>query len=567
MRRPLLALFAMVAVAATALLVVLGPDDERFAAGSNAPSLPPPLVHPELAAAPPRQGVPPEVRDAAREWPLPNADYANTRSTTQSRISSATIGDLGIAWAKPLHTASHWGAAASAPLIAGGVVYFQDLQSDVAALDLNTGRERWRHDLPQASFGPNGPAIGWGKVFAQDGGNRLHALDLHDGSERWATPLDGPTGAHQPMAYDGFVYTAIASGRKLMVGRDRLQMRLLGAGSSGFVYGIRADDGRIAWDFMTVEPGFWGNRHVNAGGGVWFGPAVDTRTGDTFWSAGNPGPAPGIKGQPNGSSRPGPNLYSNSALAFDRAGRNRWHFQAKPHDLFHHDLQNPDILVRAGGRDLVIASGKGGTVFALDRGTGRLVWKRPIGRHLNDLRQKLPLDGRAVTVYPGFWGGIETPGAAAGGTLYFLTENLPTPYTATAWGSQESSETVQSLEGRTPLDRGTSELVALDAATGRARWTHAFDQIGFGGATVVNDLVLTATYDGTIHALDRRDGRELRRIHAPAGINAWPAVSGDTIVWPAGLGRTPVLLALRLGAHGPEPPPPRTRVDGAVRDR
>jgi len=37
------------------------------------------------------------------------------------------------------------------------------------------------------------------------------------------------------------------------------------------------------------------------------------------------------------------------------------------------------------------------------------------------------------------------------------------------------------------------------------------------------------------------------RFRAPAGINAWPAVGDDTIVWPAGLGREPVVFALRLG--------------------
>jgi len=42
---------------------------------------------------------------------------------------------------------------------------------------------------------------------------------------------------------------------------------------------------------------------------------------------------------------------------------------------------------------------------------------------------------------------------------------------------------------------------------------------------------------------------------APGGINAWPAVAGDTIVWPVGLGRRPVLLALRLGSNVPITPP------------
>jgi len=166
--------------------------------------------------------------------------------------------------------------------------------------------------------------------------------------------------------------------------------------------------------------------------------------------------------------------------------------------------------------------------------------------HRNDTLTKLP-EHPGIDVWPGFWGGIETPGAYADGTLYFVTENVATPYTATAWRSKTADQNVQNLEGRTPLRDGTSELVAIDAATGRVRWLHAFDQIDFGGATVVGDLVFTATYDGTVWALRRSDGRPAWRFRAPAGINAWPAVGDDTIVWPAGLGREPVVFALRLG--------------------
>jgi outer membrane protein assembly factor BamB len=549
------------AVGTAVLLLWLGFDDERFAHAPDAERSGEDLDQVANAAPPTPSDAPPEVRAAASEWPLANHDYSNTRATTTAAIDSETVGRLGIAWRRDLVAASHWGAAASAPLIANGVVYFQDLRSDVWALDLETGETRWKHVLKQPAFGPNGPAIGWGRVYAQDGGNSLLAFDERTGAQVWSSPLSGPTGASQPVAYGGFVYTSISSARERRLPSDKQRLRLLVPGSSGMTYGVRADDGALSWKFRTVERGFWGHPEVNAGGGVWFPPAIDTRTGQTFWSTGNPGPAPGTKNYPNASSRPGPNLYTNTLLALDgRTGRKRWHKQLKPHDIFHHDLQNPPILARAGGRRLVIASGKGGRVFALDRDSGRLVWDTPIGIHRNDTLRKLPADDSPVTVYPGFWGGVETPGALAEGTLYFLTNNLPTPYTATAWQSDDASQTVQNHEGRTPLDRGTSELVALDAASGRELWSHPFRQIGFGGATVVNDLVLTATYDGTIYALRRDDGSVAWRGYAGAGIIGWPAVAGDSIVWPAGLGRDPALVALTLGGDA-EAVRPRTRAE------
>jgi outer membrane protein assembly factor BamB len=565
MGRRTLMLMCVIAAAAAALLAILGPSDERWARAPDNERVAPPLAQPRRVSSDPLDGAPREVTAAAREWPLAHHDYANTRATTDARITSANIGRLRPAWDMQLSAHSHWGAAASAPLIADGIVYFQDLQSDVSALDLRSGRLHWKYRVKQEAFGPNGPAIGYGKVFLQDGVNGLRAVDLRSGRPLWSTPLAGPTGAQQPVAFGGYVYTGLASGRIRRVSRGNSRMALIGGGSSGFAYGLREDTGGMAWQFRTVQRGFWGNASVNSGGGIWFPPAIDTATRRTFWSTGNPGPGPGTVDFPNASSRPGPNLYTNSVLALDgRDGRKAWHYQVKPHDLFHHDLQNPPILASAGGHDLVIASGKGGYVFAIDRESGELVWKTPVGIHRNDLLRTLPEDDREVRVYPGFWGGVETPGAYADGTLYYLTENLATPYTATAFRSRDGAENVQNMEGRTPLDEGTSELVAIDAATGRIRWTHKFGMVGFGGATVVNDLVFTATYDGTVYALARGSGRVLWSHRLPAGVIAWPAVAGDTIVWPAGLGRRPALVALRLdGADAPEPPP-ETRVTGTT---
>jgi outer membrane protein assembly factor BamB len=90
------------------------------------------------------------------------------------------------------------------------------------------------------------------------------------------------------------------------------------------------------------------------------------------------------------------------------------------------------------------------------------------------------------------------------------------------------------------------QVVAIDAATGAILWDVEVDGDPFGGATVVNDLVLTGTFQGDIYALDRATGAEVWRYRAPGGVNGWPAVAGDTIFWPIGLAQPPRLLALRL---------------------
>ena len=54
--------------------------------------------------------------------------------------------------------------------------------------------------------------------------------------------------------------------------------------------------------------------------------------------------------------------------------------------------------------------------------------------------------------------------------------------------------------------------------------------------------------DGTagIAALDRASGATVWTWDAPGGINGWPAVADDLLLWPIGASNPSVLVALRL---------------------
>jgi outer membrane protein assembly factor BamB len=522
----------------------------------NVTPTPTPEVRPTVV---PVQAIPPEVEQFAAEWPMANKDYANTRATFDSRINSENVHELGVAWAFAIPGASKWGSAATNPLVVNGIVYFQSLMTDVYALDLEKGALIWKKIYGESAFGPNGPALGWGKLFIQNGEKHLIALDMEDGRELWKTELEGPGGAQQPLAYGGYVYTGVGAGALEEGPGDALGMKLNAAGTSGHIYGIDQETGTIIWSFQTVEEGFWGHPELNSGAGVWFPPAIDTETHMTFWATGNPSPFPGTKDWPNASSRPGPNLYSNTLLAHDGVtGEMIWYNQVWPRDIFNYDFQNPPILAVAQidgeDRPIVIGTGKMGRVYGFDRATGDLLWETPVGLHENDELPELPL-GEVVTVLPGMWGGIETPAATADGVVYVITLNLPSDYTATAFDAEDGNEAVDNIEGRIVYDEGHSELVALDISNGEILWSIMLEHVGFGATTVVNDLVFTATYDGMIYAVNRADGSIVWTYQAPGGIIAWPAVVEDAIVWPIGLGRQPVLLTLRLGAEGVMPLP------------
>jgi outer membrane protein assembly factor BamB len=91
------------------------------------------------------------------------------------------------------------------------------------------------------------------------------------------------------------------------------------------------------------------------------------------------------------------------------------------------------------------------------------------------------------------------------------------------------------------LSTGKGGLTAIDVETGQILWSRKFDSLNVGAATVINDLVLTATYNGNIYAFKKDTGERVWKYTAPAGINGWPAVAGDTIIWPAGFGNATLL--------------------------
>ena len=99
---------------------------------------------------------------------------------------------------------------------------------------------------------------------------------------------------------------------------------------------------------------------------------------------------------------------------------------------------------------------------------------------------------------------------------------------------------------------GMGIIYALDASTGKEIWKKEFPSMNVGAATVVNDILFTSTFDGKIFAYNKKTGDELWTYQTPGSINGWPAVSGDMILFPVGLGPSPQLIAFKLGAKGTE---------------
>jgi glucose dehydrogenase len=102
----------------------------------------------------------------AAGWTLPGADLANTRDVA-SAITSSNVSKLGVGWTVPLRTSTAHsdGAYATTPVIVNGVVYVQDLQSNVMAISLATGRVLWTHAYNSPNGGPDGVNVVGGVVY------------------------------------------------------------------------------------------------------------------------------------------------------------------------------------------------------------------------------------------------------------------------------------------------------------------------------------------------------------------------------------------------------------------
>jgi len=477
--------------------------------------------------------IPPEVKAYANDWPLPGKDYNNSRWTKTSSINSQNVANLGIAWTYNITGLGAFGGATCTPLILGNTVIFQDAKANVIALDLQTGAVKWSRIYNESNVeGPNGAGVGYGKVFVAKDAYTMAALDLNTGQELWTNKLSNvnTTGIDiQPLVYDGKVYTSTVPGTGDI---------FYAAGGIGVIYALDQDTGKQNWNFSTVKGNLWGHPDVNSGGGCWYTPAVDTKTGIMYWSIANPAPFAGAPGWPSGSSFDTA-LYTDTLVALDTSnGELKWYNQLLAHDIWDHDLQISPILARANihgeNQDIVLTAGKLGYVYAVNRETGHTLWSVPVGDHMND---RLDPIHEPTIVLPGVLGGVETPMAYANGMVYVPVVNMPTEYTPT--GLNFSS---------VDFANATGELVAINVTYGHIEWVKKYSTLNVGGATVVNDVVFTAEFNGFIHGYHAKTGEELFRFKAPAGINAWPAVAGDTIVWPAGAGAQPSVIALRLNA-------------------
>ena len=335
-------------------------------------------------AAPPTSGS----SEGAGQWTAPGRDAAGTYYSPLRLINDRNANRLGYAW--QYHLDTRRGLEAT-PLVVGGLLITSGNWGKVYALDARTGKERWTYD-PQV----NGQ---WGRYACCDVVNRgvverngvvyvasldgyLHALDVRSGRLRWKVDT------LESRARDHYAVTGapLLAGDLIVIGHGGADFESTRGSLSAYDVGT----GALRWRLYTVprDPALgdqdqphlaaalttWAQdydwRH-GGGGTVWDGLAYDPVRKLVYAGTGNAAPYRVEHGHHD-------ELYTASILAIDAAtGRLAWHYQTSPGDGWDYDASAKfilsDLAFADRSRPVLMQANKNGFLYVLDRGTGELL--------------------------------------------------------------------------------------------------------------------------------------------------------------------------------------------------
>jgi len=362
----------------------------------------------------------------------------------------------------------------STPTVVDGEVFFGTFSGSVYAVDANSGRKLWRHDLGNNPAGikpyggPRGVigsvAIADGVAYADSGSCVAAAFDARTGRELWRQKIC------DTRRYDDTYASPVVANGVVLLGISMIADEPTDRGRE---IGLDARTGAVLW---TNFP----QRYRGTGAGITTTPAVDLENGIGYIGTGNP--------TPMDDPPAGPDPGSDSVIAFDiKTGKVRWVYgPVNPHDAFDLDffasVNRFQIGSGSARRWIVGEASKNGTYYALDALTGKLVWRDEM-----QPRDSWPLPMGTPAV--GF-GAIFVP-------IYVKDES--------GW------------------------LVALRATDGAKLWQHSTP--GMYEAPVIWGRVLFVTEaSGWLDAYRIGDGRRLGRWF----VNGWltgrgPSVAGDRL--------------------------------------
>ena len=492
---------------------------------------------------------------------MPAHDYASTRYSPLSEISTANVGSLRLAFT--FSTGVLRGHEA-APIVAAGMMYIATPYPNIVyALNLAAPGAplAWKFEAKPDAFAQGvaccdvvnrGAVYADGRLFVNALDNSTIALEAKSGKVLWRYRSgDVRAGETRIMAP--------------LVVKDRVLVGNAGSefGVRGWLAALDTSSGREAWRAYSTGP----DRDVLIGAdyrpfyakekGADLG--VSTWPRDAWkWGGGTAGswisydpnldliyygtakPAPG-----NAEQRPGDNKFTSGLFA--RAARNgeaRWFYQLTPHDEFHYDAGNENILIDlelpGGVRKTLVHPDSNGYVYVMDRTTGEVISATPfvhvtssrgveldtgVLRYTPDRQQRTGIVVRDIC--PASAGGKNwQPSAYPPRTrlVYIPHQNLCQDEEAIQVSYIAGTPYMGAIVKMMPGPGGhRGILTAWDPVAARAAWTIREDLPVWSGAlATAGDVVFYGTMDGWFKAVDAKDGKALWQFKTGSGIVGQP---------------------------------------------
>ena len=452
-------------------------------------------------------------RDAPPEVPSWGLGYGNLREVSTERAGFGTrdLPTLKLKWAFAFPNAQR---ARSHPLLAAGAVFTGGADGTVYALDRETGCVRWtfqasaevrtgivmsaaqQQETIETSARP--PFLYFGDLL----GN-VYAIEAFTGKLVWrvhAADHPGATITGTPTLYQDRLYVPVSSLEVVSALQDTYACCTF----RGSVIALDAGSGAKVWQTFTVsEPARQqGLNDVDAkrmgpsGAPIWNSPAIDVERGLLLVGTGENYSSPATD-------------TSDAIIAMEMAtGVIRWIYQATAGDAWNSACSpanrtncpkenGPDfdfgaamVLARSSsGKDYVLGPQKSGFVHAVDRDSGKLVWKTKLGRG-------------------GLHGGIHFGIAVSGDRIFVPISDAD--------------------DSREHTEAANPGLNALDLETGKVLWRtpmqdecrgREFCAPGIGAAiTATPELVFAGALDGYLRIHDAVTGKVLKAIDTTTSV-------------------------------------------------
>ena len=445
-------------------------------------------------------------------------DARNTRalSARQTGLTTAGLSRLDLAWAIAFPSVTMIRAQ---PAVVGNTVFLPVAEaSAMYAFDVSDRARpclKWVYNTPGGAPLRSSPGYGViadGRAVLAFSGldSTVHVVEAATGKPVWTKNV---------ASYSYSLTTGTPTVLKDRIIVPVSQFEIMQAASNavtccnnhGLVLSLDPATGAQQWRYDTMEDakpirdrGDGKMLYGPSGAPIWNSPVVDEKRGLIYFGTGE-------------ANSPPAHRNTNALIAIRLSdGEEVWSHQATADDIYNagcglnpapgqlNCVRAPETVYRdvdfgaslilgrlAGGKDLVFAGQKSGTVWALDPDTGKVIWRRDIGT------------GAAN-------GGIHWGIAFKDDTLYVPVAQIGRP-----------------LPGGEPIDPNLKPgMYAVDARTGVIKWQYSATpdcangrdkktarcerNYGFSGApTVIDGAVVQGSLDGRLFVLDLKTGREL----------------------------------------------------------